>query len=113
MSIKFTETKFVKGAEEPLDKICKDIKCANCDILLIKSVQLKDIPISETVEINKNLLRINKKYYKYIFKCPFCDGKSFIETFNYKAFFEPINCKIVNIETIEKNGEEICLVQLK
>lgn len=82
MPINFKHQEIVRGHEEPVTKIKQDICCALCELVLLKSVQIKEIP-----EENN-----------YKFTCPNCGGKSFIHRFSYKAFFEPVNCLIDNIE---------------
>lgn len=92
---KFTYTEYAKEEHEKLNTIKEDIECASCEKLLVRSIQIKDI----------------KKEMNYKFTCPFCGGKSFLKKFNYQAFFEPVLCKIDNIDY--KEGEKLCLVNLK
>jgi predicted RNA-binding Zn-ribbon protein involved in translation (DUF1610 family) len=89
---KFSQREVVKGYEEPVTRINRDVCCAMCETVLLRTVQIKEIP-------EENM---------YKFTCPTCGGKSFINNFSYKTFFEPVNCSIKNIE---KDGE-IWVVQL-
>lgn len=84
--IKYTHQAVVKGYEEPVNVIKQDVCCALCEKVLLKTVQIKEIP--------------EENSYRFI--CPDCGGKSFINTFNYKVFFEPMNC---SISKIEKEGD--------
>lgn len=89
---KFSQKEVVKGYEEPITTINRDICCAMCEVVLLRTVQIKEIP--------------EENIYKFI--CPNCGGKSFLNRFLYKTFFEPVNCSIKNIE---KDGE-VWVVQL-
>ncbi len=84
--IKYTHQAVVKGYEEPVSVIKHDVCCAMCEKVLLQTVQIKEIPQEDS----------------YCFICPSCGGKSFITTFYYKAFFEPMNC---SISSIEKKGD--------
>lgn len=81
MSIKMTCKTMAKEYNEPLKSLDLDVCCALCEKIIVKTYQLKEIP--------------DEKRYK--FKCPTCGGSSFITTFKYKMFIEPINCVINNI----------------
>lgn len=85
---------YAKEHHDPLKTINNDIECASCEKILVRSVQIKEI----------------KKPMNYKFTCPFCKGKSFLKKFEYQAFFESVECKIVDVEYNE--GEKLCLVKL-
>lgn len=93
LSVKYTEK--LKEVYEPLSTLNKDICCASCEKLLVRSVQIKEIPKKE----------------KYKFSCPFCGGNSFLITLDYKAHFQPVNCKIAEVTfSEEKQCQKVKLV---
>lgn len=68
----------------------KIIKCACCEKDLV-DIRVPEIPSIKT---------------SYIFKCPHCNGESFKFIFNKRVYFEPINCKISNVEYMAENNNE-------
>lgn len=71
----------------------KIVSCACCEKHLVK-IYIPDIDLPSPMY--------------YIFMCPFCGEESFKQIFNKKMWFEPINCKILDIKY-----DKIITVELK
>lgn len=73
------------------------VKCACCEKELV-DIRVPEIPSITTY---------------YIFTCPYCGEESFKIKFNKKVYFNPINCKVSNVEyTAESNNEALMKVEL-
>lgn len=98
--INFEIKHVAKVDEETLETIRETISCACCEKELVNVISIKKIPLVQ----------------KSQFKCPFCEKKSFIETFEHKVFFEPLEgllIKDIEVTYNDKGDVELCLVNLQ
>ena len=81
---KFTEV----GTSQPATLFEKEVvKCFCCDKELVECVTVTEI---------------EKPEEKWVFKCPFCGEQSLTKKYKNKLFFNPIKCKL---ENVEKEGD--------